>query len=186
MLNVPRVTMNGGRLRPTTRPPLTKPTIMQVATPSRIAISGGTPESTASLVITIDPSAIAVPHDRSMPAVRMISVWPMASVPTTITCWMISEKFLGSRNWSDCVVKKMQASSRANSGPSCATPLARHLRHAALAGRVLGGAAGGRPAACDLRSVADSRVVLSVRTGDGGRPGTGPAADRLAPAVLLP
>ena len=73
------------------------------------------------MVITIDPSAIAVPHERSMPAVRMISVWPIASVPITITCWRISEKFVGSRNWSDCVVKNAHANSRANSGPSCAT-----------------------------------------------------------------
>src|SRR5829696_294340 len=121
MLNVPSVTMNGGRLRLTTSPPLTTPTSMQVRTPSRIAISGGTPESTASLVITIEPSAIAVPQDRSMPAVRMISVWPIASVPITITCWMIREKFVGSRNWSDCVVKKMHARISAISGPSCAT-----------------------------------------------------------------
>ena len=98
MLNVPSVTMNGGIASPTTSPPLTNPTIMHVAMPSRIASTGGTPESTASLVMTIEPSAIAVPHDRSMPAVRMISVWPIASVPTTITCWMISEKFVGSRN----------------------------------------------------------------------------------------
>ena len=89
--------------------------------PSRIARPGGTPESTASLVITIEPSAIAVPHDRSMPAVRMISVWPMASVPITITCWMISEKFAGSRKRSDWVVKKMHARISAISGPSCAT-----------------------------------------------------------------
>ena len=77
--------------------------------------------STANLVITIEPSAIAVPHDRSMPAVRMISVWPIASVPTTITCWMISEKLAGSRKRSDCVVKNAHARSSANSGPSCAT-----------------------------------------------------------------
>ena len=43
--------------------------------------------------MTIEPSAMTVPHDRSMPAVRMISVWPIASVPITITCWKISEKF---------------------------------------------------------------------------------------------
>src|ERR671911_202532 len=41
MLNVPSVTMKGGRLRPTTSPTLTKPTTMHVATPSRIAVSGG-------------------------------------------------------------------------------------------------------------------------------------------------
>ena len=43
--------------------------------------------------MTIEPSAMIVPHARSMPAVRMISVWPIASVPITITCWKISEKF---------------------------------------------------------------------------------------------
>ena len=171
MLNVPSVTMNGGRLRPTTSPPLTKPTIMHVATPSRIASSGGTPESTASLVITIDPRAIAVPQERSMPAVRMISVWPMASVPTTITCWMISEKFLASRNWSDCVVKKMQASSRAISGPSCAMRSPDTFGTPRLAAGSGGAPAADGPAACDLGLVADSRWVLSVRTGEGGRPG---------------
>ena len=113
--------MNGGIASPTTSPPLMNPTAMQVRMPSRIASIGGTSLSTAILVITIEPSAIAVPHDRSMPAVRMISVWPMASVPTTMTCWMISEKFAGSRKRSDCVVKNAQARSSAISGPSCAT-----------------------------------------------------------------
>ena len=96
MLSVPSVTMNGGSAIRVTSRPLTKPErARRPAMPSRIASSGGTPLSTAILVITMQPNAITVPHDRSMPAVRMISVWPMASVPTTITCWMISEKFAG-------------------------------------------------------------------------------------------
>ena len=53
-----------------------------------------------------------------MPAVRMISVWPMASVPTTITCWMISEKFARSGTGRTCVVKKMHGRISSDSGPS--------------------------------------------------------------------
>jgi hypothetical protein len=45
------------------------------------------------LVITMLPSAITMPQDRSMPAVSTISVWPIAITPTTITCCRISERF---------------------------------------------------------------------------------------------
>ena len=64
--------------------------------------------STANLVMTIDPNAMTAPHERSMPAVRMISVWPMASVPTTITCCKTSEKFVAGEERSVCVAKKTQ------------------------------------------------------------------------------
>ena len=37
------------------------------------------------------------PTERSMPAVRITSVWAMPRVPTTITCWTTSERFAGSR-----------------------------------------------------------------------------------------
>ena len=79
------------------------------------------PLATASLVITMPPSAITMPQLRSMPAVRMISVWPIAIVPTTITCCRMSEKFCTDRKRSLCVVKKPTASSRAISGPSVAS-----------------------------------------------------------------
>ena len=49
--------------------------------PQRMASGAGRPRSAANLVITMPPSAITMPHDRSMPAVRMISVWPMAITP---------------------------------------------------------------------------------------------------------
>ena len=48
--------------------------------------------------MTIDEKTMIAPHDRSMPAVRMISVWPTASVPTTATCWVMSERLLGVAN----------------------------------------------------------------------------------------
>ena len=131
MLNVPSVTMNAGRASRVTRAPLRKPNAAQARIPSRIASTGGTLLSTAILVMTIEPKAMTVPHDRSMPAVRMISVWPMASVPITITCWMISEKFSVVRNRDDCVQKKRQAMSSANNGPSWASRSRRDLRQAA-------------------------------------------------------
>src|SRR3954465_4537467 len=190
MLYVPSVTMNGGIDRPTTRPPLTRPTIIHVAIPSRIASRGGTPELTASLVITIEPSAIAVPQDRSMPAVRMISVWPMASVPITITCWMMSEKFSGWRNRSDCVVKKMHARASASSGPSCAT------RSPEIFGIVLPppppsdvGGADWPPASDPGPAGGVCGCVMGVPFAGprgGGRPaGAGPPPFALAPAVRL-
>ena len=54
--------------------------------PISIAGIAGTPLTTASFVITIWPNAMTVPTDRSMPAVNITSVCPIASTPTTITC----------------------------------------------------------------------------------------------------
>ena len=78
MLNVPSVTMNGGSRSRDQAAPLTTPNAAHAASPIRIASTGGTLDETASLVITIVPKAITAPFDRSIPAVRMISVWPMA------------------------------------------------------------------------------------------------------------
>ena len=71
------------------------------------------PPATASSVITMPPSAISLPQLRSMPAVRMISVRPIAIVPTTITCCRISEKFCTDRKRSLCVAKQTTASGSA-------------------------------------------------------------------------
>src|SRR4029453_13669488 len=85
--------------------------------PRRIARYGFTPLSTASLVMTMLPNAITAPLDRSIPAVRMISVWPIARVPTTITCCTTSDRLLPVRNRDDWAVKKTTASSSAMTGP---------------------------------------------------------------------
>ena len=50
------------------------------------AILGG------QLVISTAPNVMIMPLERSMPAVRMINVWPMASVPTTMVCCTIRER----------------------------------------------------------------------------------------------
>src|SRR5690242_5040165 len=113
MLNVPSVTMNGGSRRTVMSPPFKRPKPAATSRPITIDSAGATPLSTASLVMKIDDSAMTRPQDRSMPAVRMTSVWPMASVPSTITCWSTSEKFGPVRNRSDLREKKRTAISSA-------------------------------------------------------------------------
>jgi hypothetical protein len=125
MFSVPRVTMNGGSRSRVTSPPLRTPNPVATSRPMAIASSGGTPPSTASFVMKIDDSAMTAPHDRSMPAVRMISVWPMASVPTTITCWSTSERFEPDRKRSDLMEKKTTAIASASNGPATDTARAR-------------------------------------------------------------
>ena len=97
MLSVPSVTMNAGNPTSVTRPPFSTPKATQVRIPSAIASSGDMPFSMASFVITTCPSAITVPTERSIPAVRITSVWPIASTPTTITCCSTSERFWASQ-----------------------------------------------------------------------------------------
>src|SRR6266536_1910406 len=118
MFSVPRVTMNGGRLMVVTRPPFSRPKPAQRSRPSSIARNGFSPELTASLVIAMLPSAMTAPLDRSIPAVRMTSVCPMARVPTTMTCWTIREKLAPVKNRSDLMLKNRQARTSAPSGPS--------------------------------------------------------------------
>ena len=97
-----------------------RPQAVPTPKPSSSASRPGTPESADSLAITIDDSTMIAPTERSMPAVRMISVWAMPSVPTTITCWTISDRLPGSRKRSAAIVKTMIATSSTNSGPKVA------------------------------------------------------------------
>ena len=118
MLSVPSVTMNGGSRMEVISAPFKKPKAAATSKPHRMARYGLRPSSTANLVMTMELSAISMPQDRSMPAVRMMSVCPMASTPTTMTCCRISEKFWPERNRSLCVAKKAHAASSAMNGPS--------------------------------------------------------------------
>src|SRR6202171_2123707 len=121
MLSVPSVTMNAGSFTRVMSAPLRKPKAVLAISPQRIARSGLISKSTASLVITIDPSAISMPQERSIPAVRMTRVCPIATTPTTITCWRMSEKLDPLRNRSLCEAKKPQQRNRAPSGRGVAT-----------------------------------------------------------------
>src|SRR6266508_3201846 len=118
MFSVPSVTMNGGSRSQVTRVPLKAPKATQVRIPSAMAMKGLMPLVTASLVITTDPNAMTAPLDRSIPAVRITSVCPIARVPTTMTCWTTSDRLVPVRNRSVRAVKNATASSSAISGPT--------------------------------------------------------------------
>src|SRR4051812_29489336 len=125
MFSVPSVTMKAGSRMRVTSMPLPMPKAVQTAIPSRIARYGLTPLATASFVMTMVSKAITKPFERSMPAVSMTSVSPIASTPTSIDCWTISEKLSPVMNWSDFSEKKTQAASRASSGPKIDVPTTR-------------------------------------------------------------
>ena len=110
--------MNGGSLMRVTSRPFISPNKAVTPMPHRMASGAGTPRSAANFVITMLPSAMTMPQDRSMPAVRMISVCPMAMTPTTITCCRISEKFSPLKKRSVVAPKIAQAMISAMKGPS--------------------------------------------------------------------
>ena len=86
MFSVPRVTMNGGSRSRVTSRPLSPPASVPTSSPRTRASGPGTPKLAALPAITIEVKTMIAPTDRSMPAVRMISVWPTARPPTTATC----------------------------------------------------------------------------------------------------
>ena len=118
MLNMPSVTMKGGSLMRVTSSPLASPNSAVTAMPQATASGQGRPKSAANFVITMLPSAMIMPQLRSMPAVRMISVWPIAMTPTTITCARISDRFWALKKRSVVTAKKAQAIASAMKGPS--------------------------------------------------------------------
>jgi hypothetical protein len=62
-----------------------------------------------------------------MPPVKMTRVWPIARMPTTATCWVISDRFSAVRKRSVRMVKKIEARRSAISGPSVETSRARAI-----------------------------------------------------------
>ena len=52
---------------------------------------------TASWPMTTEHSTMMAPTDRSMPAVRMTSVWAMPMMPMMVTCCRISDRLKGSK-----------------------------------------------------------------------------------------
>src|SRR3954464_3850292 len=158
MFSVPRVTMNAGSRAIVTRVPFSAPNAAHTPMPMRIASGHGTPPLTASRVITIVPNAITAPLDRSMPAVRMTTVWPMASVPTSITCWTTSERLPPVMNRSVFSQKNRHARTSAARGPTVGSA----AKRAIWEGTVRAGAA-------------PSAVTVSVVSDIGSAPAVGQA-----------
>ena len=97
----PSVTMNGGSpsrdtIRPEMQPEQPRRRRSRAAAPG----SAGHPLSMATLAMTSVPSTMMAPLARSMPAVRMMIVWPSARVPTTTDCCRISEMLSTLRKFS--------------------------------------------------------------------------------------
>ena len=74
MLKVPSVTMNGGSLMAVTSQPFRRPNPMPTRRPTKIASTGSMPDRMVSPVIITVDRAMIQEHERSIPAVRMISV----------------------------------------------------------------------------------------------------------------
>ena len=74
MLSVPRVAMNGGNFNRVIRAPLSHPHRVPTAKPMISARTAGTPLLAAMLAITSIARIVIAPTERSIPAVRMISV----------------------------------------------------------------------------------------------------------------
>ena len=115
---MPKVTINDGSFALVTNKPFNIPKDAVTAIPALTASAGCTPFSTASLVMTIDPSAMTIPQDKSIPAVKIISVCPMANKPTTMTCCNTKDKLSPVKNLSDWLAKNRQAAASAIQGPS--------------------------------------------------------------------
>ena len=62
-----------------------------------------------------------------MPAVRITSVCPIASTPTTIVCCSTSERFWVCRNRSDLNEKNAIVSTSARSGPTVGAVITRRV-----------------------------------------------------------
>src|SRR3954451_8650862 len=114
--SMPRVTMKGGSLIRVTSRPETVAISVQATRPARIETAGGIPPI-VSLVSSNVPNTAIAALARSMPAVRMISVWPRASVPMTTDCWTINEKLSTLRNVLVESEKKTITTTRAAVGP---------------------------------------------------------------------
>ena len=117
MLRVPRVTMNGGSRSRVMSTPFSRPQASPMTRPMPRTSSPGIASSAEICPSTTVASSMMAPTDRSMPAVRMMIVWPMASVPTTMTCCAMRERLLGSRNRGDISEKAAIIMTSTNAGP---------------------------------------------------------------------
>src|SRR3569833_3318636 len=184
MFSVPSVTMNAGSRAIVTRPPLSAPNAAHTATPRRISSGAGTSPPTARRVFTIVPNAITAPLVRSMPAVRITTVWPTASVPTSITCWTTRDRLPPVRNRSVLSEKNTQASRRATRGPTVGTAALIRAGRAGASGVSVTGAAviGSPPAVGEAERAVLGRQALLRFGGDQVGAGVGVAGRLLAAA----
>ena len=112
--SVPSVTMKGGMRNRVTKRPFTQPHRVPTTSPATKPISTGKPRMTERRPITIEASTMTMPTERSIPAVRMISVWAIPRMPMIVTCSRIVERF-------EPVVKRAQLTDAPRATPSSST-----------------------------------------------------------------
>ena len=102
--SMPRVAMNGGScIRVTSTPlmsPTAAPTRIPTTTPSRI----GRPAWDTAIVPSTPESPATEPTERSIPAVRMTSVWPTAMIATTETWTAMLNRLLEVKKYGEAML----------------------------------------------------------------------------------
>ena len=126
--------MNGGRRKKVTSEPFNNPIRPPKATPMTTAaavhtnvaasrpkprcatIQSGAPSSTLSLpMINMQSTRMAL-TERSMPAVRMMAVCAIATMPVTVTCCSTSDNVLGRRKLGAIAPKNTMLATRIKAG----------------------------------------------------------------------
>ena len=92
------------------------PAAVPTATPTAMASTPGMPAPAASFAAIIMERIATAPTERSIPAVRMISVCPTASAPITATCCTTSESELGEANLGLSVLNATNERTRTRNG----------------------------------------------------------------------
>ena len=160
MLSVPSVTMNGGSRRRVMSKPLSRPALVPKAKPISRAATPGTPKSAESLPMMTEVNTAMAPTERSMPAVRMMSVCPMARVPTNMTCWTTRLALNGVRNRSLPKLNTTSMAARKKSGARAGYLCSRRWSRCGSVGRWR---------SCSLISPSTASAVASAEAPSVGR-----------------
>src|SRR5919112_1773690 len=131
-LSVPSVTMNGGRLIRVTRKPLSRPAPSPRSTPMTSAGTAGTPFSAAIVAISMVDRIVIAPTDRSMPAVRMMSVCPIPRAAMTAVCCTSSDSEFGRAKFGFRAVNTISVRTRIRAGLNAGCRLVGDQRHAGV------------------------------------------------------
>ena len=118
MLSMPRVAMNGGRLKRATSVPLMAPITVPVAMPATMPMPQGRPRLVTKTPVMTADRVMTVPIDRSMPAVMMTNVTPMARMPVTEVARKMPWALLHVAKNGDAMAKKMMRMTNAPSANS--------------------------------------------------------------------
>ena len=108
--------MNGGRLSRVTSVPLIAPASSPAATPISRARKPGTPLFAARFAMISEERMAMAPTDKSMPAVKMTKVCPIARAAITDTCCKMMPMVAGWMKRGLMIVKAITERTNTNNG----------------------------------------------------------------------